>query len=223
MFSPLYNGQQPQSTWKGCITNGTDVEKPIVVFGGRINAKTSPIRRSVRHCYHDIAVGYRFNRFSLSIQSKLKPGTAMITKKQLFDRCAIVEPRTTHEWYFFHIIGGYRNIGIESYAKRISKISPVDYAGIRFYKLTCKGAFNRCSGIMWQFERVPGVVITGASSNYPKGNSPPGAKYTIDNLVNRAITTHDDHRASFFGRIHREFLRLSLPVCLNILCLRFSI
>src|ERR1700686_3516933 len=70
---------------------------------------------------------------------------------------------------------------------------------------------------MGELERIPGIVVTGTSRDNPQGHAPTSTENSVDNFVNGAIPTHDDHRTPFLGGEHGPFPRFSLPCCLYIL------
>ena len=143
----------------------------------------------------------------------------MIAKHELLQRCAVVQTRPTHERERFQSLSYDGDIGIQPYTERVCKIFLVDDSGIGIHESSCKGAFDRLSGIMRQLERIPGIVIAIASSYNSKRHPPPGAQYAVDNFMNRAIATHDDDGTPFLSGAFSKYFRLSPPRCFYVLCM----
>src|SRR5229473_8479140 len=143
----------------------------------------------------------------------------MVAKQELFQRGTIVESGSTHKGHLLHLIGGNCNIGVQSHAEGVSKILSVDNTDIGINELSCKCALNSSRWIMWQFERIPCIIIARTSGNNAQRHSSFTGEDTVDNLVDRAIAANDDYGSSFSSSLLSEFFRFSLFRRFYVLCM----
>src|SRR5216684_3155068 len=219
MLAFLHYRQQLQRSPEGSVADGADIEEPIRIIGGGIDTKTCSVGWSIGNRHQNIAPRFFFVKLLSIIQAQSEPGTAMVAKQELFQCSAIVEPGSTHKGHLLHLIGGYRNIGVQSHAEGVSKIFPVDNTDIGINELSCKCALDGSRWIMWQFERIPCIIIARTGGDDAQRHSSFTGEDAVDNFVNGAISTHNDYGTTFSSSLFGEFLRFSSFRRFYVLCM----